>query len=224
MRNWRQTLLSQFWDSPVLTSLIGSIEEWISPDANFEAFYDLVWNVLSRPLPNQTYGLDVWGRIVEVSRVVRVPVNTGFFGFGEAGDRTGFDQSPFYSVPVTQNYTLTDDVYRMLILTKAAYNITDGSIPAINALLMNLFPNRGNCWVTDGRNTEIGEWFGFQESHDKQPFGFGTFTDLLPPHPEPMTLTYVFTFPLLDYEVAIVEQSGAIPKPVGVEAFYQYAT
>ena len=172
-------MLAQFWDSPILTALIGSIEEWISPDKFYEQFYDDIWNVLTAT----GYGLDVWGRIVNVGRVVQVPAPTGYFGFGGAGDRTGFGQSPFYTVPVSQNVTLTDTIYRQLILAKAAYNITDGSIGAINAILMNLFPNRGNAYVTDGRNLQTSKVFGFGGAGDRQPFGQGTFMGWVAPYP-----------------------------------------
>ncbi len=37
----------------------------------------------------------------------------------------------------------------MLLLAKAALNITDASIPAINAILLNLF---GNGYVIDGQD------------------------------------------------------------------------
>jgi hypothetical protein len=39
-----------------------------------------------------------------------------------------------------------------LILAKAASNLTNGSIPAFNSILMNLFPNRGNIYVVDNQN------------------------------------------------------------------------
>jgi hypothetical protein len=116
---------------------------------------------------------------------------------------------------------LTDPVYRQLILAKAAFNITDGSTRAINAILMTLFADRGNCWVTDGRNVGPGS-FGFGEAGDRVGFGQGPFGDLLYSTLQGnMTLTYVFTFPLEPFEKAIV-QSGVLPKPTGVQAFWSF--
>ena len=40
--------------------------------------------------------------------------------------------------------------------------ISDGSIPAINQILLNLFPDRGNAWVTDGQDMTMTYTFGFQ--------------------------------------------------------------
>ncbi len=44
---------------------------------------------------------------------------------------------------------LTDDAYRILILTKALANIASTSSAAINQLLRNLFPGRGKAYVED---------------------------------------------------------------------------
>lgn len=223
MQNWPQTVISQYSQSPRLVSLLESINEWISPDANFENFYQTIWDI--RPVGGASgVGLDIWGRIVGVSRVLSITVGS-YFGFQEAGDRTGFNQASFWDAsPITQNFTLNDESYRLLIFAKAALNITNSSIPAINTILRNLFPGRGNCYVTDGRNGVTGVWFGFGEAGDRAVFGFGPFSDFMPVLPNNMTLTYVFDFVLQPFEIAIVINSGVLPKPVGVKANAQYFT
>jgi hypothetical protein len=224
MKNWRQTVQSEYASSPRLMSLLTAIEAWLSPDANYENFYQLVWNVDQAAANDSTYGLDVWGRIVNIPRTVTIAGGAPTFGFGEAGDRVGFGQGPFYeaSIGVTENFVLANSVYYQLILAKAAYNITNGSTQAINALLMNLFVARGNCWVTDGRNVPGSTSFGFGEAGDRVGFGQGPFGDLIySTLPENMTLTYVFTFPLAPFEKAIVT-SGVLPKPTGVLATWAF--
>lgn len=178
---WR-TILSQYANSEILTTIIGDLFECLDQTANFDAFFDLIWNVDTA----QGYGLDVWGRIVGVSRVLQIPVATTYLGFEEMGGAQveGFNQAPFYAGdPVTNNYSLSDDAYRLLIFAKALANITDGSVASINRLLLSLFPNRGNCYVTDGLN---------------------------------MTITYTFAFSLTSVEFAIVSNSGVLPRPAGV--------
>jgi len=206
--------------------LLQAINGWIDPNANLENFFNLVWNILATAaydtLPGAAYGLDVWGRIVNIPRTLTI---TGIptFGFAEAGDRVGFDQGPFWEagIGVSFNYELTNAVYRQLILAKAAYNITNGSIPAINSILMNvLFVNRGTAYVTDGANA-LPAFFGFGEPGDRLPFDHGPFCDHLLPAVANMTLTYVFDFPLAPSEVAIVK-SGVLPKPSGVQAYWVY--
>jgi hypothetical protein len=86
-----------------------------------------------------------------------------YLGFEEAGASwVAFNQGVFYSgAAVTTNVNLSDADFRTLILAKAASNICDGSIPAINAILLALFPNRGACYVTDLGNMQMTYTFNF---------------------------------------------------------------
>lgn len=218
MQEYQRTIISQYADSPTINRLIEDFNDVIDPNANFQAFYDLIWNVETAV----GYGLDVWGRIVGISRILTISAGD-YFGFAEAGDAFGFGQAPYYAgAPTTSNYTLTDEAYRALIFAKAAANITDCSIPAINRILLELFPRRGNCYVTDGPNNTDFPCFGFAEAGDALPFGEGVYGDFLPNLSSVnMTLTYVFDFPLEPFELAIVSTSGVLPKPVGVLASVQ---
>lgn len=153
------TIISQYAASPTLRQLIFSLQDYFDQTANFDAFYNLIWNVDTA----QGYGLDVWGRIVGVGRVLPVDFNK-YFGFDEATTASAdpFNQSPFWNgVPFTGNYALPDAGYRLLIMAKAAANITDCSSPAINRILLNLFPGRGNCYVTDGLDMTMTYTFAF---------------------------------------------------------------
>ena len=147
--NWLTTVISQYANSPALLSLLASFSECVDQTANFDAFFDNIWNIDTA----QGIGLDIWGRIVGVNRNLQVS-NSTWFGFNQ--NSIGADtwgpggESPWYTgEPVTSNYALTDSAYRQLILAKAAYNICDGSIPAINNLMMNLFGSSGVCYCTD---------------------------------------------------------------------------
>lgn len=176
------TIISQYANSPALTGMIQSFNEAMDQTQNLDNFYDMIWNI-------QTaigHGLDVWGRIVGVSRALALPAGTTtYLGFGEAGSSwTGFGQGGFYTGGgISANILLSDADFRLLILAKAASNITDCSIPSINAILLALFPNRGVVYVADGLD---------------------------------MTLTYTFSFPLNPVELAIIQTSGVLPAPAGV--------
>jgi len=247
--DWRQTVISQYANSDTLVALIQSFAGAVDQTQNFDAFYDNVWNLDTAV----GYGLDVWGRIVGVNRVLQV-ANVQFFGFAEAGDALpfgdarlswapyfgfaeagdalGFNQAPFGAQKIwagvdpqggggpfyaggaiTSNYNLSDQSYRQLIYAKAAANISSGSIPAINRVLLNLFPNRGNCYVEEG---QLPQYFGFAEAGDALPFGQAPF--YLGEAISRMQITFVFMFALSPVERAIVAQSGVLPKPVGVTA------
>lgn len=184
------TVISQYANSPILTQLIQNFDECVNQTQNFDNFYDDIWNIATA----QGVGLDIWGRIVGVSRVIQLPGSASYFGFEEAGTGNANSNpfgpggtSPFYTgVPNTGNVALSDDAFRTLIYAKALANISDGSIKAINQLLINLFPGQGgNAYVTDGQN---------------------------------MTMTYTFNWVLTPVQLSIVSQSGILPKPVGVAA------
>jgi hypothetical protein len=92
---------------------------------------------------------------------------------------------------VTTNYTLLDGPFRTLILAKALANISNATIPAINQILINLFGPEGLLPVE----------------------GNCYVTDGLN-----MTMTYTFGSTLTPVQLAIVQQSGVLPRPCGVEA------
>jgi hypothetical protein len=176
------TVISQYANSPILTQLILNMDQSINPTLNIAAFFDNILNVMTA----QGEGLDVLGAIVNVSRTVNAPQSNLYLGFEEALPTSEpFNQAPFFSgQQLTDNFVLTDTAYRTLIIAKMLFNISDGSIQAINQILLNLFPNRGNCYVVDSLN---------------------------------MTMIYKFDFGLSAVELAIVSQSGVLPRPSGVQ-------
>lgn len=152
------TIISQYANSATLTGIILSFNDAMDQTENFDNFYDYIWNVATA----QGYGLDVLGRIVNIGRALTLPGSVTDFGFNEASSWVGFGQGGFYTGGgVTNNYILSDDDYRKLILAKAASNICNGSIPAYNAILLALFPNRGDCYVADGLNMSLTYTFKF---------------------------------------------------------------
>ena len=183
--DWRKTVISQYDNRPALSAILAMCADALNPAPDFETFHNYIWNLDTA----QGYGLDVWGRIVGVSRTLQVQ-DEKYLGFNQQSPLLvgTFGESSFYTgQALTSNYALSDTAYRRLIYAKAAANISDGSVASINGILRALFPGRGNCYVTDNLN---------------------------------MTMTYVFEFTLTPVEVAIVNQSGALPRPSGVQQFY----
>ena len=180
--NWWQTVLKQYANSPIIMKLISDFFSYIDLTKDLESFFDLMWNVYTA----QGYGLDCWGTIVAVNRVLSLGGGLQHLGFDEGGtvDYTPFNQAPWYSgQKLTDNYILTDDGYRVLILAKAFANICDGSVPAINHILTVLFGASGKCYCTDEGGMEM---------------------------------TYTFEFTPSPVQLAIVTNSGVLPTPTGV--------
>ncbi len=177
------TIINQYANTAIIKQLCVNMAAYVDPTRDFDAFFDTIWNINSAV----GVGLDIWGRILGISRIISIPQPGAFLGFEEAGEpavRTPFGQASFFSGQTqTNNFALADEPYRVLLLAKALANICDGSIPAINQLLINLFPNRGNCYIADGLD---------------------------------MTMTYTFTFLLTSIELSIVQNSGVLPRTSGV--------
>jgi len=148
MINVEQTIISQYANSPTITKLIRNMNEYLDPRADFDTFFDFVWNVETA----QGFGLDIWGRIVGIARELLVPPPVDYFGFNQATPGAfSFNDKPFYNgiPPVSETYILADDAYRQLILVKALANISATNAPSLNQLLQNLFSDRGRCYVND---------------------------------------------------------------------------
>jgi hypothetical protein len=164
------------------------MNQYYDPRANFKAFFNFIWNVDTA----QGFGLDIWGRIVGVTRLLQIPSANPLFGFQDGAavaDVQPFNQGVFNSKGsiVTQGVLLGDTAFRTLILAKALANISATTAPALNQILANLFPGRGVCYVLDTWQQGV------------------------------MTMQYTFRFVLTVTEFAILAQSGVLPRPAGVK-------
>lgn len=189
--DFETTVISQYANSPTILQLAKNMNAYIDQTANFENFYNFVWNVDTAV----GFGLDIWGKIVDVSRLLQIPNTTLYVGFdnsatpppdwqtmGSDQDNPAVGGAMYTGHNATQTYLLPDDAYRQLILAKAFANIAATTAPAINQILQNLY-GVGNAWVlNDG----------------------------------PMAISYNLNFTPTAIQLAILEQSGVIPTPPGV--------
>lgn len=194
--DFEATVISQYANSPTIMQLVQNLNQYIDQSANFANFYNFVWNVDTAV----GFGLDIWGKIVGVSRLLQIPNSTPYVGFYQSSESqpaqdwtpAGSSQPPYNNPPVggafytghnaTDAYLLPDDSYRQLILAKAFANICTTTAPAINQILQNLY-GAGTAFVL---NTG------------------------------PMAISYNLTFTPTPIQLAILEQSGVIPTPPGV--------
>ena len=191
MENVNETILAQYANDPSMNTIIAGFNQAIDPAALVDLFYAQVFN----PQTAIGWGLDVWGRIVGVGRVLNV-AETGYIGFHEADDGSsvigGFGYGIFYGGQgSTSNFALTDDAFRTLIFAKAAANLCDGSIASINAILMRLFSANGKIWIAETSETML-------------------------------TVNHAWTHPPV--QAAIIEQSGVLPRPSTVPLAYAQAS
>ncbi|WP_243677243.1 DUF2612 domain-containing protein [Sodalis glossinidius] len=144
--------------------MIATFEQAVSLERFTDTFLTALWDIETA----QTYGLDIWGKIVGVSRYLTVEDTPDYLGFDEVeitaidGYPQPFDVSPFYAgLQPSSVVRLTDDAYRKLIRAKAFSNITDATIPSVNRFLRILFTDRGKVYCTDGRDMAMNIVFEF---------------------------------------------------------------
>lgn len=117
MINVEQTIISQYGNSPTILALIQNMNANIDPRADIDGFFNFVWNIDTA----QGFGLDIWGRIIGINRII-------------------------LTNPVTQ---LDDDDFRSLLFLKALSNISASNSPAINQLLLNWQGAGKRAYVND---------------------------------------------------------------------------
>ena len=182
---WKDTILTQYSASTKLLSIIDTFNQAVSLDDFTDEFIAEVWDLTTC----ETFGLDMWGKIVGVSRYITAPIESSSFGFSEADDSdpdypTPFNESPFFGgTQETTNVRLENDAYRTLIFCKAFTNISIATIPEINRFLKMLFYDRGRAYCVN--------------YHD-------------------MTMGITFEFELAPYEISILTNYDVTPIPSGV--------
>lgn len=135
-----QTIMSQYANSPRLLSIINTVSSALDPSKFTSDFYRLIMDI---PTAN-SHGLNVWGRIVGISRTVNFPSPQGeYLGFSDGF--YPFNERPFSgSGGESDTWELANDAYRELILIKALSNIIYATAPNINRLLEAVFD--GVCY------------------------------------------------------------------------------
>ncbi|XEH50519.1 DUF2612 domain-containing protein [Edwardsiella tarda] len=146
---WKETILTQYSASKSLLSIIDTFNQAVSLDDFTDEFITRVWDLTTC----EYFGLDMWGKIVGVSRYIKAAIDSDSFGFAEADDGSDgypspFNDQPFYAgVQETETVRLSDNAYRTLILCKAFSNISIATIPDVNKFLTMLFKGRGAAIV-----------------------------------------------------------------------------
>ena len=156
MQDVNATIISQYANSPRIVALISNANAYIDPTPDFDNFYNLVWNINTAV----GFGLDIWGRILGITRLLEINDPGPTFGFDGSGLQP-FGQGTFGTHPANTSYLLTDDAYRVLLLLKAMVNISASDIPTLNGILASLMAGRGRCYILEVATMKIRYVFEF---------------------------------------------------------------
>jgi hypothetical protein len=172
-------MISQYGSSPIIAAIIQSLEESTKPDNEINQFLYSIFDIDTA----QGFALDIWGRILGVSRVIVLnAASESYVGFNEgqtgANDYQSFGFGTFFVESSGGASILSDDAYRTLLYVKALANISDCTPKSYNRMLTALF-GRGCYCAQDGA----------------------------------LKGKFVFPIPLNNLQVSILTASGVIPKP-----------
>lgn len=138
-------MIIQYGSSPVLNKLVENWRTTFSFEDDLKNFFDKVYNLETAT----TYGLNVWGTILNTSRIIFIPSYTATnptFGFQGTGLQP-FNQGIFYTGAQPYYFTLTDEQYRILLLFRFVGAFSNGSIAGLNRCLKTYFRDRGLIYV-----------------------------------------------------------------------------
>lgn len=167
-----ETIMSQYANSPRLMHIITTVADAIDPEKFTEDYFRLIMSI---PTANG-HGLDIWGRIVGISRTVQFANPEGEY-FGFADGFYPFNERPFSGAGGgSDTWELTNEAYRELILIKALSNIVYASALSINALLRAMFDRPAYFLLTG--HMEARYVFEFQLSPYQRHIVYNT--DILP--------------------------------------------
>lgn len=148
-RNWRTTkntreleniremtgyaIQSQYSASKKIMALAAGFQLRIDPGVDIELFYEKMFNIYTA----EGFGLDNWGVILGIGRVIEGSAVLDCFGF-DGSALHPFDQRPFMPDSNINNsgyFTLDDETFRLLLLYKALANISASDAATQNKLL-----------------------------------------------------------------------------------------
>ena len=139
------TILSQYSASPRILALARGFALRLDPAPDIDTFFENIFDIETA----RGWGLDNWGRILGVPRGVQV-ATVDWFGYYGSGLQP-WNQAPWFNPQqATNNYPLTDEAYRKLLMYKAAANIGSADSATINRLLKQIFPDTFDHIVDNG--------------------------------------------------------------------------
>lgn len=149
MKNIKDTIFSQYANSPRILKIISDLNDAIDPQYYIDDFYEYVYRLSTA----KGFALDIWAIKVGVSRSAPMSdPNSKKFGYNPAYE-------PFNTYPFSgsgsgfSSYQLPDSLLRELIIIKAATNIIYATAININKLLLMIFDGRRAYYNITGHMT-----------------------------------------------------------------------
>lgn len=161
--NLLSAILWQYEESGNLKSLLQKKQEWVNSNhSNFwRSWYRDVFNIDTA----NSFGLSVWGRILDIPLGVEQKPQPKKFSFGFGENHANFNNGNFGTL--TQ-YRQALSLYQQRLVVRMRYfQITcRPTVPEINDFLKYLFGDQGSAYVIDNLDMSMTYVFGFSPSSE----------------------------------------------------------
>lgn len=137
MKNIKDTIMSQYANSPAILGLIQGMNDALDPQYFIDDFYNYVYRLSTA----KGFGLDIWAEKVGVSRnAPMADPNAKNLGFADGFEP--WNNAPWSDGGAFSSFRLDDNSLRKLIIIKAATNILYATAFNINKFLLMIFDGR----------------------------------------------------------------------------------
>lgn len=145
---------SQYSASKKILALAEGFQLRIDPHVDIDLFYQKMFDIYTA----EGFGLDNWGVILGIGRIIEAPPNLRCFGF-DGSELDPFDQNTFapdFSQLPPEYVTLSDFNYRAILLYKALANISNATAETQNRLLSVLVETGAGGFTGPAYVLEVG--------------------------------------------------------------------
>lgn len=144
--NLMQAILWQYEDAEKLKAIARAKQEWTNHNQSefWSSWYRDVFNIDTA----NSFGLAVWGRILNIALGVDVAPQVGKRAFGFGSNHANFNQGNF-GTTTDETIGLTVDQQRTVIRLRYFQLTSRCTIPEVNEFLAKLFAAEGNVFVID---------------------------------------------------------------------------
>ena len=143
MKHPNDSIQSQYAASPIIRALVDAMNVRIDPKFDIRLFYEKIFDIYTA----EGWGLDNWGRILALGRLIDLEPEE-CFGF-EFSLLDPFDQNVFFQAGPPRAVRLGDESYRRLLLYKAAANIAASDLGTLNRLLNAVFADTPGMYILE---------------------------------------------------------------------------
>ena len=148
MRNIKDTIMSQYANSPAILGIISGLNDAIDPQYFIDDFYNYVYRLSTA----RGFGLDIWADKVGVTRSAKM-TNPDSKNLGFAEGFQPWNTYPWSDGGEFSSFQLSDTDLRKLIIVKAAINILYATAFNINKFLLMLFDGQKAYYNITGHMT-----------------------------------------------------------------------